>query len=99
MNARLQVFDKGRGRACIVGPRKDSTEARALAAWLAEQIAVVRFELRTATRAFYADYDDGITLPGRFIRSLRDKIHTFNRTDCKQAPRLDAARRRNILIE
>jgi heavy metal translocating P-type ATPase len=80
MNAELQVFDKGRGRACIVGARKGSAEASALEAWLAERIDVVRFEQRTGTGAFYADYDDGTALPGRFIRSLRDKIHTLNRT-------------------
>jgi heavy metal translocating P-type ATPase len=81
MNAELQVFNKGRGRACIVGARKDSAEASALEAWLAERIDVVRFEQRTSTGSFYADYDDGTALPGRFIRSLRDKIHTLNRTN------------------
>src|ERR1019366_2600018 len=31
--------------------------------------------------AFYAAYDDGTALSGRFIRSLRDKVHTLNRTN------------------
>jgi hypothetical protein len=35
MNARFQVFDKGCGRACVMGVRRDSAEARALTAWLA----------------------------------------------------------------
>jgi Cu2+-exporting ATPase len=81
MNAGLQVFNKGRGRAFVVGARKDSAEASALAAWLAERIDVVRFEQRIGTGVFYVDYDDGTALPGRFIRSLRDKIHTLNRAN------------------
>jgi heavy metal translocating P-type ATPase len=78
MNAELQVFDKGRGRACIVGARKGSAEATALEAWLLERIDVTRFEQRIGTGAFYVDYDDGTALPGRFIRSLRDKVHLLN---------------------
>jgi Cu2+-exporting ATPase len=78
MNAGLQVFNKSRGRACVIGARKDSAEASALAAWLGERIDVVRFEQRTSTGVFYADYDDGAALPGRFVRSLREKIHTLN---------------------
>ena len=80
MSAELQVFNKGRGRACIVGARNGSAEASALQAWLTERIDVVSFEQRTGTGAFYADYDDGTALPGRFIRSLRDKIDTLNRS-------------------
>ena len=84
MNGELQVFSKtrgakGHGRACIVGVRKGSSEAMALEAWLAERIDVLRFEQHIGTGAFYVDYDDGTALPGRFIRSLRDKIHTLNR--------------------
>ncbi len=81
MNAGLQVFSRGPGRACVVGARKDSAEASALAAWLAERIDVVRFEQRIGTGAFYVDYDDGAALSGRFIRALRDKIHTLNRAN------------------
>src|ERR1035441_7201156 len=80
MNADLQVFNKGPGRACIVGARKNAPQTRALKAWLAERIDVVRFEQRIGSGTFYVDYDDGTALPGRFIRSLRDKIHTLNRT-------------------
>ena len=80
MNAELQVFNKGPGRACIVGARKNSAETRAFKAWLAERIDVVRFEQRIGSGTFYVDYDDGTALPGRFIRGLRDKIHTLNRT-------------------
>jgi hypothetical protein len=80
MNVQLKVFQNGRGRACIVGARRDSAEARSLEEWLAERIDVIRFEQRIGTGAFYADYDDGTALPGRFIRSLRDKIHTLHRT-------------------
>src|SRR5208337_1362913 len=79
MGAQLQVFNTGRGRACIVGVRKDSAAARALEAWLAERIDVIRFEQRTGSEAFYADYDDGAALSGRFIRNLRDKVYTLNR--------------------
>jgi Cu2+-exporting ATPase len=78
-NAQLEVFNKGRGRACIVGARKNSPETRILQAWLAERIDVVRFEHLIGSSEFYVDYDDGIALAGRFIRSLRDKIHTLNR--------------------
>jgi hypothetical protein len=81
MNAGLQVFRKGRGRAFVVGARKNSAEASALAAWLSERIDVVHFEQRIGTGAFYADYDDGAALPGRFIRSLREKVHTLNRAN------------------
>jgi hypothetical protein len=76
----LQVFHEGRGRVRVTGARKDSAEASALKAWLAERIDVVRFEQRIGSGAFYADYDDGIALSGRFIRGLRDKIHSLNRT-------------------
>ena len=81
MNAGLQVFSRGPGRACVVGARKDSAEASALAAWLAERIDVVRFEQRIGTGAFYVDFDDGAALSGRFIRALRDKIYTLNRAN------------------
>jgi Cu2+-exporting ATPase len=80
MNAELQVFNKGPGRACIVGAHKNAVQTRALKAWLAQRIDVVRFEQRIGSGTFYVDYDDGAALPGRFIRSLRDKIHTLNRT-------------------
>jgi len=79
MAAQLQVFNTGRGRACIVGVRKGSGAARALEGWLSERIDVIRFEQRAGSEAFYADYDDGAAVPGRFIRSLRDKIFTLNR--------------------
>ncbi len=74
----LRTFNKGPGRACIVGVRAGSAEARTLEAWLAERLDVLRIERRPATGAFYVDYDDGTALPGRFVRSLRDKIHTLN---------------------
>ena len=86
MNAEMQVFQKGRGRACIVGIHKDTAEARALESWIAERIDVVRFEKRIGTGAFYIDYDDGVALSGRFIRSLRDKIHVLNRNRTKPEP-------------
>jgi heavy metal translocating P-type ATPase len=79
----LQIFHKGPGRVCIFGVRKDSAEATALTAWLEVRIDVVRSEQRLGTRAFYVDYDDGIALPGRFIRSLRDKIHALNRLNAE----------------
>jgi len=83
MKGRLQVLykargKKGRGSACIVGVQKGSAQSSALEAWLAERIDVVHFEHRAATGAFYVDYDDGAALPGRFIRSLRDRIHMLN---------------------
>ena len=78
-SAQLEAFNKGRGRACIVGARRNSVEAAALEAWLAERIDVVRFEYRPGSGEFHVNYDDGVALPGRFIRSLRDRIHTLNR--------------------
>jgi heavy metal translocating P-type ATPase len=80
MNAELQVFQKGRGRASVIGVRKDSAEASALEAWLAERIDVASYEQRIGTGSFRVEYDDGTALPGRFIRSLRDKVHTLNRS-------------------
>jgi len=74
----LQVFNIGRGRACIVGVRKGSATASTLEGWLAERIDVIRFEQRSGTGAIYADFDDGAALPGRFIRCLRDKVFTLN---------------------
>ena len=76
--AQLRTFNDGPGRASIVGVREGSAEASALAAWLTERIDVIRFESRPAAGAMYVDYDDGSALPGRFLRSLRDKIHTLN---------------------
>ena len=76
---RLEVFDRGRGRACIVGVRKNSAAVGALEAWLAGRIDVVGFEFRAGSGEFRVRYDDGAALPGRFIRSLRDKVHTLNR--------------------
>ena len=75
----LQVFNIGRGRACIVGVAKGSRVARVLEEWLTDRIDVIRFEQRTGTGAIYADFDDGAALPGRFIRCLRDKVYTLNR--------------------
>ena len=75
----LQVFNIGRGRACVVGVPKGSATASALEAWLAERIDVIRFEQRNGTGAIYADFDDGAALPGRFIRCLRDEVFTLNR--------------------
>ena len=48
MDEELQVFQRGRGRACVTGARKDSAEANALEAWLAERIDVASF--RAANR-------------------------------------------------
>jgi heavy metal translocating P-type ATPase len=76
----FQVVDQGFGRARIVGLSKNPGAARALDAWLAERIDVVRVEKRNCSSTFYAWYDDGSALPGRFIRSLRDKIYTLSRT-------------------
>jgi len=75
----LQVFNIGRGRACIVGVPKGSATGSELETWLSARIDVMRFEQRTGTGAIYADFDDGAALPGRFIRCLRDKVHTLNR--------------------
>ena len=77
-SSRLQVFERGRGRVRIVGVRKDSDEAAALEAWLAERIDVVRFEQRAGSGTFFVEYDDGIAMAGQFIRSLRDKVHMLN---------------------
>jgi heavy metal translocating P-type ATPase len=49
-----------------------------LRTWLSARIDVIGFEQRAATGLFYVDYDDGAALPGRFLRSLRDKLHTLS---------------------
>ena len=77
MNAELLVFQNGKSRVRIIGARNGSAEARALRAWLSERIDVIRFDQRAGTGAFYVDYDDGTAVAGRFIRSLRDKLHAF----------------------
>jgi heavy metal translocating P-type ATPase len=79
MNVELQVLQKSPRSACILGARRGSAEAGALEAWLTERIDVVRFEQRAGDGAFHVDYDDGAALPGRFVRSLRDKLHTLER--------------------
>jgi len=75
----VQVFHDGRSRAYIAGVRSGSAAANALEAWLSERIDVTRWEQRHAAGVFYAEYDDGAALPGRFVRSLRDKVHTLNK--------------------
>ena len=79
MSAALRVLLRSGGRACIVGARAGSDDARALEAWLAERIDVIRFERRSGTGTFDVRYDDGDALPGRFLRSLKDKIHALER--------------------
>ncbi len=79
MTAALEVKDKGRGRACIVGARMGSAEAKALEAWLAERVDVVHVEKRAGSAEFVVHYDDGDALPGRFLRGVRDRIHTLLR--------------------
>jgi heavy metal translocating P-type ATPase len=86
VNTKLQVFRKGRACACILGARAGSAEASALEAWLGDRIDVLRFEQRIGTGTFRVDYDDGAALPGRFIRSLRDKLHTLDRGLTKPEP-------------
>ena len=86
MRTLLQVFQKGPGRACIVGALKDSPESRALRSWLDERIDVTRFEQRKGTGAFYVDYDDGAALSGRFLRSLRDQVHVIIRSSAEHIP-------------
>jgi len=84
IHGELQVLNKargvkGRGHVGVVGVLDGSWQAAALETWLSERIDVVHFEHHAASGTFYVDYDDGIALPGRFIRSLRDKVHTLNR--------------------
>lgn len=81
MSAALQVFQKGRGRASIVGVDDESAECGALEAWLGERIDVVHFEHRKRTHSIHVEYDDGVALSGRFLRSLRDKIYLLH---CKR---------------
>jgi Cu2+-exporting ATPase len=78
MKAYLEAFQRGPGRVCIVGARNGSAAASSLEAWLAERIDVLHFEQRARTSVFYVDYDDGMAIPGRFMRSLRARIHTIN---------------------
>jgi hypothetical protein len=79
MKAHLEAFQRGPGRVRIVGARNGSAAARVMEAWLAERIDVLRFEQRAGTGVFYAEYDDGIAIPGRFMRSLRARTHAINR--------------------
>ena len=81
MNGGLQVFERGRGRAFVTGAAWNSPEATILEEWLVERIDVVRFERRTGTGTLQVEYDDGAALSGRFIRSLKDLIHTLNRPE------------------
>jgi Cu2+-exporting ATPase len=84
MNAELQVLQRGRGRAWIVGGRAGSAEAGALEAWLADRVDVVRVERRA--RALQVEYEDGTALPGRFLRALRDEVFTLNRSRVVREP-------------
>lgn len=86
MMAALQIFDKGPGRAWIVGARQDPAQAHELSAWLAERIDVVSVELQPETGVFRVWYDDGTALPGRFLRCLRDKLHTIYRHRTRSEP-------------
>jgi len=86
MSAALEVFQGGRGRALVVGIEEESSEISALEAWLKERIDVIRFKRRAETGSYHIDYDDGIALKGRFLRSLRDKIHMLNRDRMEPQP-------------
>ncbi|MFI5302603.1 MAG: heavy metal translocating P-type ATPase, partial [Polyangiales bacterium] len=77
MTSELQVFGRGRGRASIVGAAKDSAETRALEAWLADRMDVVRVQRREGSGSIDVDFEDGAALPGRFVRALRDQIHAI----------------------
>src|ERR1039457_7141421 len=78
MKAYLTAFQRGPGRVRIVGARTGSTAASLMEAWLAERNDVLRFEQRAGTGVFYAEYDDGIAIPGRFMRSLQARTHAIN---------------------
>ena len=78
MNAQLQVSVRGHGLARITGAYQDSVELTQLESWLTERIDVVRFEFQNGKNVLNIIYDDGTALAGRFVRSLRDKIHTLN---------------------
>lgn len=86
MNAEPQIFEKGPGRVRIVGAGEEPAEARELEAWLAERIDVVRVERRPETGVLEVCYDDGTALRGRFVRSLRDKLHTLHRSCVRPQP-------------
>ncbi len=53
-------------------------QAREIEAWLIARIDVIRFEYQIGAQEFSVEYDDGAALNGRFLRALRDKIHTLN---------------------
>ncbi|HTS77996.1 MAG TPA: heavy metal translocating P-type ATPase [Bryobacteraceae bacterium] len=79
----LAVFNHRRGTSgcgsiAVAGIRSGSPQATELARWLADRIDVVHFREHPAAGEFHIDYDDGAALPGRFLRSLRDKIHLLN---------------------
>ncbi|HXX65901.1 MAG TPA: heavy metal translocating P-type ATPase [Polyangiaceae bacterium] len=86
MNSELRILQKSGSRACIVGARGGSNEARELEAWLGQRVDVLGFEQRGGIGTFEVRYDDGVALPGRFLRSLRDKIRAMRQARLKPEP-------------
>jgi Cu2+-exporting ATPase len=63
-----------------MGARPGSGEASALEAWLSRRIDVIRFDRRRADGGTLdVEFDDGSALPGRFLRSLRDRVFALRR--------------------
>jgi heavy metal translocating P-type ATPase len=79
MSTYLEVLQRGPGHVSIIGARTGSTTADLIKVWLSERIDVVRFEQRAGTGVFHVNYDDGIAIPGRFVRSLQARIYTIDR--------------------
>lgn len=74
-DSELQLVSWGKNRVRITGVRKGSAEAKGIDKWLAGRSDVSRFTQRETTGDFDIHYDDGMALPGRFIRALKDHLH------------------------
>jgi heavy metal translocating P-type ATPase len=77
MKQMAEVYLNGKSRARIVGVGRNSREARKLTQWLDSRSDVLHFEQRKSTGVFQVHFDDGGDIPGRFIRSLKDKLSKF----------------------
>jgi Cu2+-exporting ATPase len=78
LNEPLRVAPRSGRRASVCGAHRGSVAARALEAWLAMRADVVDFHQRRNTGVFDICYDDRGAPPGRFLRTLRDKVFAID---------------------